>query len=50
MSATLAPTTDLLVDGRWDETRPDDTRTWIGSTNQAMHFLTDRHRSELGVD
>ncbi|MCA9609877.1 MAG: radical SAM protein [Myxococcales bacterium] len=45
-AAALLAETDLLVDGRWDETRPDDTRTWIGSTNQAMHFLTDRHRAD----
>lgn len=43
--AALAET-DLLVDGRWDETRPDATRTWIGSTNQVMHFLSDRYRPD----
>lgn len=35
--------TDLLVDGRYDRSRPDTTRRWIGSTNQRMHWLTDRY-------
>ena len=34
---------DLLVDGRYDAARPDETRRWIGSENQRMHFLTDRY-------
>ena len=35
--------TDLLVDGRYDQSAPDRTRRWIGSTNQRLHFLTDRY-------
>lgn len=35
--------TDLLVDGRYDRTRPDGTRRWIGSSNQRMHWLSDRY-------
>lgn len=35
--------TDLLVDGPYDRDRPDDSRRWVGSTNQGIHFLTDRY-------
>lgn len=34
---------DLLVDGRYDRTKPDAKRRWVGSTNQQIHFLTDRY-------
>ena len=41
---------DLLVDGRFDETRPEPPpprgRRWIGSTNQVMHFLGDAYRAD----
>ena len=40
--AVLAAT-DLLVDGRYDRDAPDHTRRWIGSTNQRLHFLSDRY-------
>lgn len=36
--------TDLLVDGPYLREQPDTTRRWIGSTNQRIHFLTDRYR------
>ena len=39
----LLATTDLLVDGPYDRNRPDTTRRWIGSTNQRVHFLSDRY-------
>ena len=43
-SATaLLAQADLLVDGRYDQTRPEATRRWIGSSNQVMHFLTPRY-------
>ena len=35
--------TDILVDGPYDRERPDHERRWIGSTNQRIHFLTDRY-------
>jgi len=35
--------TDLLVDGRYDRTRPEARRRWVGSANQALHFLSDRY-------
>lgn len=37
---------DLLVDGRYERDRPDTRRRWIGSENQTMHFLSDRHRAD----
>ena len=40
----LLAATDLLVDGRYDQSRPEPSpplgRRWIGSANQTMHFLT----------
>lgn len=39
----LLKVTDLLVDGRFDASRPERTRRWIGSSNQVMHFLTNRY-------
>lgn len=42
-AAEVLPHLDLLVDGRYDATAPDETRRWIGSENQRMHFLTDRY-------
>jgi anaerobic ribonucleoside-triphosphate reductase activating protein len=35
--------TDILVDGPYVRELPDTTRRWIGSTNQRIHFLTDRY-------
>ena len=35
---------DLLVDGQYREKEPDHSRRWIGSTNQQIHFLSDRYR------
>lgn len=34
---------DLLVDGPFVEALLDKERDWIGSTNQKLHFLTDRY-------
>jgi anaerobic ribonucleoside-triphosphate reductase activating protein len=42
-SAALLATADLLVDGRYDKTKPEKSRRWIGSSNQVMHFLSDRY-------
>jgi anaerobic ribonucleoside-triphosphate reductase activating protein len=38
--------TDILVDGRYERDLPDSTRRWIGSTNQRIHFLTDRYSAD----
>ncbi|MEM7014849.1 MAG: 4Fe-4S single cluster domain-containing protein, partial [Verrucomicrobiota bacterium] len=35
--------TDLLVDGHYDRNQPDRRRRWIGSTNQRVHFLSERY-------
>lgn len=40
----LLDTTDLLLDGRYDATKPEKARRWIGSTNQTLHFFTDAYR------
>lgn len=44
--AELLSQTDILVDGRYDRDHPDTTRRWIGSTNQRIHFLTDRYQAD----
>ncbi|NVB40368.1 radical SAM protein [Pseudenhygromyxa sp. WMMC2535] len=41
--ARLLAATDLLCDGRYERAQPDDTRRWIGSSNQRLHFLSERH-------
>jgi anaerobic ribonucleoside-triphosphate reductase activating protein len=42
-AAELLAETDLLVDGRYDETQRTTGRRWIGSANQVLHFLTKRY-------
>jgi anaerobic ribonucleoside-triphosphate reductase activating protein len=37
---------DILVDGRYVASQPDRSRRWIGSTNQVVHFLTERGRAD----
>lgn len=37
---------DLLVDGRYEQELHTDDRRWIGSTNQEVHFLTERYSPE----
>ena len=37
---------DLLVDGRYERDLPERERRWIGSTNQVLHFLSDRYRPD----
>ena len=34
---------DLLVDGRYEQSQPEKQRRWLGSSNQVMHFLTERY-------
>jgi anaerobic ribonucleoside-triphosphate reductase activating protein len=38
--------TDILVDGPYVRELPDTSRRWIGSTNQRIHFLTDRYQPD----
>jgi len=44
--AELLAYTDILVDGPYIRELPDTRRRWIGSTNQRLHFLTDRYRPD----
>ncbi|MGH3514072.1 MAG: 4Fe-4S single cluster domain-containing protein [Pseudonocardiaceae bacterium] len=44
--AELLALTDILVDGPYVRELPDTQRRWIGSTNQRIHFLTDRYRAD----
>ena len=41
--ANLLAETELLVDGPYERELPEDARRWIGSSNQRVHFLTDRY-------
>ncbi|MCC7424120.1 MAG: 4Fe-4S cluster-binding domain-containing protein [Planctomycetaceae bacterium] len=43
---TLLAQTDILVDGPYRRELPETSRRWIGSSNQRIHFLTDRCRSD----
>jgi anaerobic ribonucleoside-triphosphate reductase activating protein len=38
--------TDILVDGPYIRALPETRRRWIGSSNQQIHFLTDRYRAD----
>jgi anaerobic ribonucleoside-triphosphate reductase activating protein len=42
----LLANTDILVDGPYVRELPDSRRRWIGSTNQQIHFLSDRYRAD----
>jgi anaerobic ribonucleoside-triphosphate reductase activating protein len=44
--AALLEHTDVLVDGRFEASQLDNQRRWIGSTNQQVHHLTERYRSD----
>jgi anaerobic ribonucleoside-triphosphate reductase activating protein len=41
--AELLALTDILVDGPYVREQPDTERRWIGSTNQRIHFLSERY-------
>lgn len=40
--ASLLDQTDILVDGPYLREQPETKRRWIGSSNQRVHFLSDR--------
>ena len=42
--------TDLLVDGAFDQNKPETKRNWVGSTNQRFHFMTDFYKSGIEYD
>jgi anaerobic ribonucleoside-triphosphate reductase activating protein len=45
-AAELLEHTDVLVDGPYVRELPDTERRWVGSTNQRVHFLSDRYRPD----
>ena len=45
-TAGLLAHTDILVDGPYLREQPDTARRWIGSTNQRIHFLSDRYQAD----
>ena len=42
--------TDLLVDGAFDQTKIEEKRNWVGSTNQRFYFLTDFYKQGIEFD
>ncbi|HYT92138.1 MAG TPA: 4Fe-4S single cluster domain-containing protein, partial [Gemmataceae bacterium] len=44
--ADLLAETDILVDGPYVRELPETRRRWIGSSNQRIHFLTERYRAD----
>ncbi len=44
--AELLAHTDILVDGPYLRDQPEVKRRWIGSSNQQIHFLSDRYRAD----
>lgn len=42
----LLELTDILVDGRYLQDQPETRRRWIGSSNQEIHFLSERYDAE----
>ena len=44
---SLLDVTDVLVDGPYERSQPDETRRWIGSRNQRVHYLTDRYSAAI---
>jgi anaerobic ribonucleoside-triphosphate reductase activating protein len=44
--AELLAHTDILVDGPYVRELPDNYRRWIGSTNQRVHFLSERYSAD----
>ncbi|HEX5273215.1 MAG TPA: 4Fe-4S single cluster domain-containing protein [Gemmataceae bacterium] len=45
-AADLLAHTDILVDGPYLRELPETRRRWIGSSNQQIHFLSDRYRAD----
>lgn len=42
-AADLLARVDILVDGPFIKEKPETVRSWVGSSNQAFHFLSSRH-------
>lgn len=43
----LLHATDVLVDGPYERSQPDETRRWIGSRNQRVHYLSARYDAAI---
>ena len=43
----LLAATDLLVDGPYDQSKPETRRPWLGSTNQRFHCLSNRYANAI---
>ncbi|WML88734.1 4Fe-4S single cluster domain-containing protein [Thiothrix subterranea] len=48
-SQRLLNATDLLIDGEFDNTQIETVRNWVGSTNQNIHYLTNRYSPEIEI-
>ena len=46
----LLAATDLLVDGPYVAEMPESSRNWIGSSNQRVHYLTERYEPSIETD
>lgn len=42
--------TDVLVDGPYEASLPEQRRRWVGSTNQQFHYLTARYDAQIESD
>jgi anaerobic ribonucleoside-triphosphate reductase activating protein len=49
-SNMLLAHTDVLIDGDFRQDCIDETRNWIGSTNQVFHYFTNRYDSSIETD
>lgn len=43
----LLSVTDVLVDGPYERSQPDDSRRWVGSRNQRFHYLSSRYDARI---
>jgi len=41
---------DVLIDGKYDSTKPDRERNWVGSTNQRFIYFTERYTPLMETD
>ena len=48
--ADLLAATDVLVDGAYQQDRPESIRNWVGSTNQRFHYLTNAYDASIETD
>ncbi|CAE6959369.1 4Fe-4S single cluster domain-containing protein [Paraburkholderia domus] len=46
-SEALLRAIDLLVDGPYEASLPEQHRRWVGSSNQRFHYLTDRYDARI---